>query len=72
MGGYLNNPLIPHQETNKYYAREVAKHLGFDGNHHDDKKLLLFLKKQSPLSLIAGCRYCQVSMQEVILNLNIN
>lgn len=65
MGAYLNNPVVPHQETNINHARELAKILGCNGNLQDDKNILTFLKKQDPVLLIDGFRRCQLTLQEV-------
>lgn len=67
MAGYINVPSEIHRETNEGHAREVAKSLGYDGNLHDLKKLLSFLKKQEPTALIAESRRVQKAFQEVMI-----
>ena len=65
MGAYLNNPTIPHQESNEDHAREIAKTLGYDGDVENHKELLSFLKKQKTILLIEGCRRCQTNLYNV-------
>ncbi|XP_065202741.1 esterase E4-like [Planococcus citri] len=66
MGSHLNNCVVAHQETNENHAREIAKNLGYERNLQDNKKILMFLKKQEPVMLIEGCRRCQKTSQETI------
>lgn len=52
MSGYLLNPVAPYEETNQHHAREIATLLGYKGNLDENSKLLIFLKKKSPMELI--------------------
>ncbi|XP_065202760.1 esterase E4-like isoform X2 [Planococcus citri] len=66
MGAYLTIPNVIQQESNVSHAQETAVSLGYDGDPQDHKKLLTFLKKQEPQSLIHGIRQRQKVLQETM------
>ena len=65
MGAYVQNPVSPGRNTNEDQGLEVALLLGYQDYPKDRKKLLQFLKKQSPIPLLIQCRRCQKTIENV-------
>ncbi|XP_065202723.1 esterase E4-like [Planococcus citri] len=66
MGGYVCNPVMPHQNSNQEYAYELAKLLGCTKNVHDHKQLLAYLKSLPAVLLIQYLRACQKIVQNTL------